>query len=88
MFILTLQVKSKLSLMRMRRANDQTPESIKMLMDLSVLTTLLISTCVREVQSADDMNSLEQRLQQLSTSEVECEADALLAAVEQLTLKN
>lgn len=74
--------------MRMRRANDMAPESIKMLLDMSVLTTLLISTCVREVQSADDISQLEQRLQQLTTSEVETEADALLAKVEQLTLKN
>lgn len=74
--------------MRLRRANDMAPESIKMLLDMSVLTTLLISTCVREVQSADDISQLEQRLQQLSTTEVENEADALLARVEQLTLKN
>lgn len=83
-----MQVKSKLSQMRLRRANDHSAEAKKMLFDLSVLTALLISTCVRELKSADDMNSLEQRLQQLSTTEVECEADALLAKVEQLTLKN
>lgn len=77
-------------MMRSRVGSNPTPEGLKMLFDLSVLTGLLINICMREIRNDEDdeMTQLENRLQQLSTTEVETEADALLAKVEQLTLKN
>lgn len=78
--------RSKMSLMRNR--GGKTLESVKMLRDMAVLTTHLLYTYSREQESLEEMDSLEQRLQGLSTKEVEDEADILLAKVEQLTLKN
>lgn len=79
--------RSKISLMRNREL-AKTPESAKMLRDMALLTTLLLCTYSREQESLEAMESLEQRLEGLSTKEVEDEADMLLAKVEQLTLKN
>lgn len=80
--------KSKLSLMRSRREQEVAPESRRMMLDMSLLTSFLLWTYMKEEQSQDDINSLELRLSSLSTKEVEDEADMLLAKVEQLTLKN
>lgn len=78
-------VKSKLSMMRSR--SNGAPESAKILLDLSVLTSVLLHTYVQQEQSFD-IGSLAERLEQLSTNEIENEADMLLAKVEQLTLKS
>lgn len=80
--------KSKLSLMRSRREQEVAPESRRMMLDMSLLTSFLLWTYMKEEQSQEDINSLEMRLSSLSTKEVEDEADMLLAKVEQLTLKN
>lgn len=80
--------KSKLSLMRTRRVHERAPEACKMLLDMSLLTGFLLYSYTKEAESQEDINSLELRLQGLSTKEVEDEADMLLAKVEQLTLKN
>lgn len=80
--------KSKLSLMRTRRVHERAPEACKMLLDMSLLTGFLLWNYTKEAESQEDINSLERRLQELSTKEVENEADMLLAKVEQLTLKN
>lgn len=80
--------KSKLSLMRTRRVHERAPEACKMLLDMSLLTGFLLWNYTKEAESQEDINSLELRLQGLSTKEVEDEADMLLAKVEQLTLKN
>lgn len=78
-------VKGKLALMRSR--SNGAPESAKILLDLSVLTSVLLHTYVQQEQSLD-ISSLSERLEQLSTNEIENEADILLAKVEQLTLKS
>lgn len=78
-------VKGKLCLMRSR--SNGAPESVKILLDLSVLTSVLLHTYVQQEQSLD-ISSLSERLEQLSTNEIENEADMLLAKVEQLTLKS
>lgn len=78
-------VKSKLCLMRSRSSGA--PESAKSLLDLSVLTSVLLHTYVQQEQSLD-IGSLSERLELLSTNEIENEADMLLAKVEQLTLKS
>lgn len=77
---------SKLSLMRRRRCDY--PESDKILRDMSILTAFLLWHYQREQQDDFEINSLEQRLQNLSTQEVENEADKLLAKVEMLKLQN
>lgn len=76
---------SKLSLMRRRRC--EYPEADKILRDMSYLTAFLLWHYQREQQHDFEINSLEQRLQNLSTQEVENEADILLAKVEMLKLQ-
>lgn len=77
---------SKLSLMRRRRCDY--PESDKILRDMSLLTALLLWHYEREEEDDQEINSLEMRMQNLSTVEVENEADKLLAKVEMLKLQN
>lgn len=55
---------------------------------MSILTAFLLWHYQREQQDDFEINSLEQRLQNLSTQEVENEADKLLAKVEMLKLQN
>lgn len=77
---------SKLSLMRRRRCDY--PEADKILRDMSILTTFLLWHYQREQQDDFEIDSLEHRMQNLSTQEVENEADMLLAKVGMLKLQN
>lgn len=72
----------------MRRRRCDYPESDKILRDMSILTAFLLWHYQREQQDDFEINSLEQRLQHLTTQEVENEADKLLAKVEMLKLQN
>lgn len=80
--------RSKLTLMITRRTHEPSPESKKMLSDMSLLISSLLMTFFKEQEQLDEINSLEKRLSSLSTKEVEDEADKLLAKVNALTLKN
>ncbi|KAJ6643662.1 Ankyrin repeat domain-containing protein 54 [Pseudolycoriella hygida] len=77
---------SKLSLMRRRSCHY--PEANNILREMSILTAYLLWHFEREQRNDFEINSLEERMQNLSTQEVENEADKLLAKVEMLKLQN
>ncbi|EDW73570.1 ankyrin repeat domain-containing protein 54 [Drosophila tropicalis] len=83
---------AKLRLLR-NRYDHPTPETAKILEDMCMLTTLILRYMVKQQRELEDLSALEQRLQNLSTSEdqeqvVSQTADELLASVERLSINN
>ncbi|KAH8270482.1 hypothetical protein KR018_010600 [Drosophila ironensis] len=83
---------AKLRLLR-NRYDHPTPESAKILEDMCRLTTLILRYMVKQQRELEDLSALEQRLQNLSTSDRQEEvvsqtADELLASVERLSINN
>lgn len=81
---------AKLRLLRTRYERP-TPESAKILEDMCMLTTLILRYMVKQQRELEDLSALEQRLQNLSTSDdqdqvVSQTADELLASVERLSI--
>ncbi|XP_037933685.1 ankyrin repeat domain-containing protein 54 [Teleopsis dalmanni] len=81
---------AKLRLLR-ARYNHPTPETAKILEDMCMLTTLILRYRVKQHRELEDLSALEQRLQNLSTSDdqeqvVSQTADELLASVERLSI--
>lgn len=77
--------KSKLMMMRSRLGQGTTPESAKMFVEMSMLTGLLQKTLKQQLTDVE-FDDLEARLRNLSTKEIEKEADNLLTDVAGLTL--
>ncbi|CAD7002796.1 unnamed protein product [Ceratitis capitata] len=74
-----------------KRYDRPTPESAKILEDMCMLTTLILRYMVKQQRELEDLSALEQRLQNLSTSDdqdqvVSQTADELLASVERLSI--
>ncbi|KAH8379448.1 hypothetical protein KR009_005075 [Drosophila setifemur] len=83
---------AKLRLLR-NRYDHPTPETAKILEDMCMLTTLILRYMVKQQRELEDLSALEQRLQNLSTSDHQEEvvsqtADELLASVERLSINN
>lgn len=87
--------RSKLTMMRKRRkmllySNDRewdpSPEAAKAFVEMSMLTSLLQKTLTNQLTDNAQFDDLEARLRNLSTKEIEEEADKLLSNVACLKL--
>lgn len=79
--------KSKLTMMRTRRkmlidshvgGTETNPEASKAFVEMSMLTSLLQKTLTYQLKNNKEFDDLEARLRNLSTKEIEEEADKLL----------